>query len=85
MATRQRWPMKMENAAATEAARLSTVTDPSGRTLKFYWHDFVPSPGVGQDHTYRIVQVDGPQYSVVYRLLHGQCQRTLILSAILKA
>ena len=45
---------------------LQTVTDPSGRVLTFRWHDFQPNPGAGQDHAWRIVQVDGPQYSVVY-------------------
>ena len=41
---------------------LSTVTDPSGRQLTFLWNNL----GTVQQPIYRIVEVDGPQYSVVY-------------------
>ena len=51
-----------ENAAATEEARLQSVTDPSGRTLTFTWQDF----GTGTNHVYRVVRVSGPQYDVAY-------------------
>ena len=45
---------------------LQTVTDPSGRTLKFHWHNFGANANTGEGQAWRIVQVDGPQYSVVY-------------------
>ena len=41
---------------------LSTVTDPVGRQLVFTW----ANKGTAQAPIYRIVQVDGPQYSVLY-------------------
>lgn len=41
---------------------LTSVTDPSGRTLTFTWTDLNPST-----HVWRITQVDGPSYSVTYQ------------------
>jgi len=41
---------------------LSTVTDPSNRTLTFTWHNL----GTSAQPIWRITQVDGPQYSVAY-------------------
>ena len=41
---------------------LHTVTDPSGRQLTFLWNNL----GTTAQPIYRIVEVDGPQYSVVY-------------------
>lgn len=41
---------------------LSTVTDPSGRTLTFSWTNL----GTSQAPAYRITQVTGPLYSVTY-------------------
>ncbi|HEV2473414.1 MAG TPA: DUF6531 domain-containing protein, partial [Chthonomonadales bacterium] len=41
---------------------IQTVKDPSGRMLTFWWADVGPTGSP----EYRITQVDGPQYSVVY-------------------
>ena len=43
---------------------LSTVTDPSGRTLTFHWQDLNAADPTRP--AYRIVRADGPQYSVAY-------------------
>ncbi len=47
---------------SVNVALLNTDTDPSGRRLLFHWSNL----GTGIAPAYRIVQVDGPQYSVVY-------------------
>jgi RHS repeat-associated protein len=45
---------------------LDKVTDPSGRTLALQWANVANTTQPPQPPLMRIVQIDGPQYSVVY-------------------